>query len=170
MSRKHTKWLVVALGLVVAVLAAVVATTTEQTEAIAEPIPLDQIEGPRINAQEEKIAIKGYDPVAYFVEGRPVQGSPEFDYVWQDARWHFASQENRDLFASRPERYSPQYGGFCALGVAYGLGADIDPEAWSIVDGRLYLNYDMAARDEFRENLAANIAQADGVWSKLTAN
>ena len=92
------------------------------------------------NIDADQIAIHGYDPVAYFTEGQPMEGKSEFEYAWQDARWHFASAGNRDLFKANPVRYSPQYGGYCALGISAGEYADIDPNAWSIVDGKLYLN------------------------------
>ena len=97
-------------------------------------------EFPAYNVGADNIAIHGYDPVAYFTEGRPMKGKNELAYAWQDARWHFASAGNRDLFKANPDRYSPQYGGYCALGISAGEYADINPEAWSIVDGKLYLN------------------------------
>ena len=97
-------------------------------------------EFPAYNVDTDDIAIHGYDPVAYFTEGQPTKGREKFEYVWQDARWHFASAGNRDLFEANPVRYSPQYGGYCALGISAGEYADIDPNAWSIVDGKLYLN------------------------------
>src|SRR5262245_43490248 len=87
------------------------------------------------------LAIQGYDVVAYFTDGRPVRGTEAFTHRWQNAEWRFTSAEHRDAFAASPERYAPQYGGFCAYGVAQGYRVDIDPEAWRIVDGRLYLNY-----------------------------
>jgi hypothetical protein len=97
-------------------------------------------EFPAYNVDVDDVAIHGYDPVAYFTEGRPMKGKIELEYVWQDARWQFVSEENRNLFTANPDRYSPQYGGYCALGISAGEFADIDPEAWSIVDGKLYLN------------------------------
>ena len=97
-------------------------------------------EFPAYNVDTDDIAIHGYDPVAYFTEGQPTKGREKFEYVWQDARWFFASGGNRDLFEANPVRYSPQYGGYCALGISAGEYADIDPNAWSIVDGKLYLN------------------------------
>ena len=81
-------------------------------------------------------AIEGYDPVAYFTEGHPVEGESGFAHDWMDATWYFASAENRDQFAADPDRYAPQYGGYCAWAVARGYTAKIDPEAWKIVDGK----------------------------------
>ena len=84
-------------------------------------------------------AIKGYDPVAYFKQSAAVKGSPQFTTQWMGATWQFSSAENRDLFAANPEQYAPQYGGYCAYAVSEGHTASIDPEAWKIVDGKLYV-------------------------------
>ena len=89
--------------------------------------------GQLVNKDPSNIAIKGYDPVAYFTESRPVKGNPEFEYRWQEAKWLFSSASNRDLFAQNPERYAPQYGGFCAGAMAVGRMASIDPEAWALL-------------------------------------
>jgi len=119
------------------------------------------------DAWTDGLAIRGYDPVAYFTERRPVKGSAEFDYVWDEAHWHFASAENRDLFAADPERYAPQFGAYCAAAMVDGEAYAADPEAWTIIDGRLYLNYSPRHRDRWRQNLAENIARADAQWSAL---
>lgn len=113
------------------------------------------------------LAIKGYDPVAYFTEGRPVAGNRDFEYEWRDATWRFASAENRDRFAADPERYAPQYGGFCAWAVSQGQTAPIDPAAWRIVDGRLYLNYSAEVQQTWEEDVSGNIKRADANWPKL---
>jgi hypothetical protein len=120
-----------------------------------------------VSAEPNRVAIKGYDPVAYFTEGRPVPGKPDYQHVWQDAQWRFSSAANRDLFASSPDRYAPQYGGFCALGITNGMKAEVDPQAWTIVDGRLYLNYSQDARDRWRQNAMAHIKAADEKWTAL---
>ena len=86
------------------------------------------------------VALKGHDAVAYFTESKPIKGSGKHEFEWMGARWRFSSAENRDLFAKNPENFAPQYGGYCAYAVSQGITADIDPEAWKIVDGRLYLN------------------------------
>jgi hypothetical protein len=123
---------------------------------------------PRLAAQaadaQPRLAIKGYDPVSYFTPGKPTPGSADFSYEWDGSKWEFVDDSHRRLFESSPEAYAPQYGGHCAMGVALGRKAEIDPEAWAIVDGKLYLNYDKATRDEWRRNQAANIAQADRNW------
>ena len=91
------------------------------------------------NVDSEKVAIHCYDTVAYFTEGKPMRGTDEFEQVWEDARWQFASATNRELFKANPERYAPQFGGYCAGGLAVGEYADGDPKLFTIVDGKLYL-------------------------------
>lgn len=113
------------------------------------------------------LAIEGYDPVAYFEEGRPVEGKKSFTHEWNDATWRFASAENRDRFAADPERYAPQYGGYCAWAVAQGKTAGIDPDAWKIVDGKLYLNYNKKIQVQWEEDVPGNIAKGDANWPKL---
>jgi hypothetical protein len=89
------------------------------------------------------VAIKGYDAVAYFTEHKAVKGSEKFTYHWLGANWHFESAENRELFRREPVKYAPQYGGYCADGVSAGtITTNIDPKAWRIIDGKLYLSYD----------------------------
>jgi YHS domain-containing protein len=109
-------------------------------------------------------AIRGYDPVAYFSQGGPVKGSKQYTHAWRAATWHFASAENRDRFASEPEKYAPRYGGYCAYGVAQGYAVEIDPAAWSVVDGRLYLNYSLGIRDRWRKDIPGHIRSADANW------
>jgi YHS domain-containing protein len=111
-------------------------------------------------------AILGYDPVAYFTDGRATKGSPEFTKEWLGATWYFASVEHRDAFASEPIRYAPQYGGFCALGtVLEEASANIDPEAWRIVDGKLYLfSGGEGLEEDFDAAPAAVTAAADAKW------
>jgi len=96
---------------------------------------------PTARGDEARLAISGYDPVAYFTDGKPVPGLTEFELVWHDARWRFASAGHRDLFVGDPHRYAPQYDGYCAGGVSSDAPHKdtVDPEAWAIVDGKLYL-------------------------------
>jgi YHS domain-containing protein len=99
------------------------------------------------------VAIKGYDAVAYFTEHKAVKGSQEFAYRWLDASWYFSSAENRDRFKRDPVKYAPQYGGYCADGVSAGtITTNIDPNAWRIIDGKLYLSYDPGAADGLEKN------------------
>ncbi len=113
------------------------------------------------------IAIKGYDPVAYFTENRPVKGQKQHSVRWRDARWLFASEANRRAFVENPDRYAPQYGGFCAWAVAHGDRADIDPEQFTVHEGRLYLNYNARIQQKWSEDKAALIEAADEQWPKL---
>ena len=111
------------------------------------------------------IAIKGYDTVAYFTEGKAVMGKPDITYAWQDAQWHFTNVRHRDLFAADPERYAPQFGGFCSVGLTMGKQVAADPEQWTIVDGKLYIKYNKTFRDKWRQDKAAKIQKANMNWS-----
>jgi YHS domain-containing protein len=116
------------------------------------------------------VAIEGYDTVAYFTDGQATKGSEEFAYDWLGATWYFANAEHRDLFAEQPVRYAPQYGGHCSLGAAFGENtANIDPEAWSIVNGKLYLQYSKGGRDKWEQDSAKMIAAADQKWPEIKA-
>jgi len=115
-------------------------------------------------------AIKGYDPVAYFTQKKPVQGGANITYDWQGATWHFASADNRELFKQDPEKYAPQYGGWCAYGWAQGYPAKIEPEAWSIVDGKLYLNYSKSIQADWKKKQAGFIKTADKNWANARKN
>ena len=112
-------------------------------------------------------AIRGYDPVAYFTEERPVEGEAGITAEYMGATWRFASTENRDLFAADPEKYAPQYGGYCAWAVANNYTASIDPDAWTIRDGKLYLNYSKLVRARWALDKAGNIEAADRNWPGL---
>jgi YHS domain-containing protein len=114
-------------------------------------------------------AIRGYDPVAYFTQGRPVKGSKEFTHRWNGAEWRFASAENRARFAAAPEKYAPQYGGYCAFGVAGGYAVKIEPDAWSVVDGKLYLNYDRSVQASWKKDVPGYIRKADANWPAVLA-
>ncbi len=110
-------------------------------------------------------AIKGYDPVAYFVAGKPEKGEKDLIFEWKGAKWHFSTAENQRLFAENPEKYAPEYGGFCAYGLAQGYEVKIEPEAWAIVDGKLFLNYDLDVQKKWDADRAAFIQKADQNWS-----
>jgi hypothetical protein len=118
------------------------------------------------NIDSDNVAIHGYDTVAYFTEGKAVKGSGQFEHVWEDARWHFASAANRDLFTTNPDRYAPQYGGYCALGIAAGEFAHVDPEAWTIVDGKLYLNKSKKLMEIWRESTPTHLWISDHNWAE----
>ncbi len=112
-------------------------------------------------------AISGYDAVAYFTEGEPVEGSNQFSMQYKGAAWKFASQENLDLFQANPEAYAPQYGGYCAYAMAEGDTASTEPELWTIHDGKLYLNYSRRINARWKENMLEYIEQADRQWTEL---
>ena len=120
----------------------------------------------RINKGADDVAILGYDPVAYFTQSRPVKGSSEFSYQWQDATWHFASAKHRDLFAADPEKYAPQFGGHCAMALTENVIKVVDPEAWTISDGKLYLTFSQKGRVKFRKDIPGNIKKSEGNWAK----
>ncbi|EWY38374.1 hypothetical protein N825_12785 [Skermanella stibiiresistens SB22] len=113
------------------------------------------------------VAVGGYDPVAYFTKGQPVEGGKEFSTRWMDAEWRFASAENRDLFIKSPEKYAPQYGGYCAWAVAQGKTASGDPKLWKVVDGKLYLNYDQEIQQRWEKDIPGHIASADHNWPSV---
>jgi YHS domain-containing protein len=115
-------------------------------------------------------AIEGYDPVAYFNDDQPVEGDSDYLYEWMGATWYFASAENRDLFVADPEKYAPQYGGYCAWAVSQGYTAKIDPQAWTIVDDKLYLNYSKDVRTQWSQDVRGNISKADDNWPAIRAD
>ena len=113
---------------------------------------------------EGGIAIDGTDPVAYFTEGRAVAGTSDHETLWLGATWRFSSAANRAAFEADPEAYAPQYGGWCAWAVAEGYTASTVPEAWAIVDGRLYLNFSRRVQRRWERDVPGNIARADANW------
>jgi len=115
------------------------------------------------------VAIRGADTVAYFTEGKPVQGSDEFTTRWNGATWKFASQKHLDLFIENPEKYAPQYGGYCAYGVAQNNLVKIEPENWTIVDGKLYLNFNDGLQKKWEGAIKGYIAEADKKLQSLLA-
>ncbi len=116
-----------------------------------------------ISTNQDGLAIDGYDAVAYVTEGGPKAGSADFEHEWGGARWRFASAENRDRFAGGPQRYAPQYGGHCAFGASMGKAMPGSPQAWKVVDGRLFLNHDKMVRFVWGL-IPGRIAKADQSW------
>ena len=114
------------------------------------------------------VAIRGTDPVSYFKENRAVKGSPSFTATYKGSVFRFASAANRDEFSAAPERYAPQYGGFCAYAVAMGYKASIDPDAFTIVDGRLYLNYNKPTEVLWRKDIPGYIRKGDANWPAVS--
>ena len=119
---------------------------------------------------EDGLAIRGYDPVAYFTDGRPVAGDPAYTAEWQGATWRFASAGHRNMFLAEPEKYAPQYGGFCAWAVAAkGKLYSTQPDNWTIHDGRLFLNYNDDIQARFEADIPGFIAEADRRWPQIMA-
>jgi YHS domain-containing protein len=115
------------------------------------------------------VAVQGYDMVAYFTQNAAVKGSPGFSYEWKGVRWQFASAQNRDAFAKEPARYAPAFGGYCAYGVSRGYAVDIDPEAFAIESGTLYLNYSKSVQRTWNTDRAGYIDKARQQWPKVLA-
>lgn len=109
-------------------------------------------------------AIYGYDTVAYFTLNKAVKGNKKITYEWRGAEWHFSSEENRDMFKADPEKYAPQYGGYCAYAMSDGRLVGIDEDAFTIHEGKLYLNYSNSVMKEWRSNMAQYIKEADALY------
>jgi hypothetical protein len=120
-----------------------------------------------VNKDGSGVAIKGYDPVAYFTQSKPVKGSASFTHQWMNSTWWFVSADDRDEFARTPEKYAPQYGGYCAYGVSQGHAVNIDPEAWAVIDGKLYLNYSKGVKKTWSEAIPKHIEEANRNWPGL---
>jgi YHS domain-containing protein len=119
---------------------------------------------------EKGVALDGQDVVAYFTKSAVVEGNQQFSLKWGGTTWLFSSAQNRDLFAKNPIKYAPQYGGYCAKAAASGVLATTVPTAWNIREGKLYLNYSAAAQQEWKQDTATKIAQADKNWPKILNN
>lgn len=116
---------------------------------------------------EGGIAIDGSDAVAYFTEGAPVAGSAEHEVMWKGATWRFASEANRAAFEADPTAYAPQYGGYCAFALAQGYIAPTVPAAWTIHEGKLYLNFSRRVRRQWERDIPGNIARGDANWPDI---
>ena len=119
--------------------------------------------------EKDGAAIRGYDPVAYFSDGKPVKGLAQHKAQYKGSTFHFASKANHDAFAANPAKYAPQYGGYCAFGVSGGYKAAIDPAAFTIVDGKLYLNYNRDVQKKWGADIRGYVAKADKNWPSVSA-
>lgn len=137
-----------------------IATDTDEMDDSTEALPTVAL---KIYAEDD-IALGGTDPVAYFEQGQPVEGMADFETEWAGVTWRFANADHRDRFLSNPEQYAPQYGGFCAWAVAEGYTAPTSPDAWAIVDDKLYLNYDQRIQERWQQDIPGNIEKADANW------
>lgn len=140
------------------IIAVLLVTGTGQAYAEA---PINTLEKALFGYKPSGIAIRGYDPVAYFTEGKPVEGVSEYATEWMGATWLFASPEHLNNFLEQPQSYAPQYGGYCAYGVSQSYLVKVDPEQWTIVDDKLYLNYDEAVQKKWQKDIPGFIAKGD---------
>ena len=111
-------------------------------------------------------AIDGFDAVAYFTNAKPVKGAKDIVYEWKGATWYFSSEENKAAFVQNPEKYAPQYGGYCAYGWSNGYAAKTEGNAWTIVDNKLYLNYSLKIRTTWEKDIPGYITKADAAYQK----
>ena len=132
---------------------------------LAEP-PVNTLKSSLFGGRTDT-AINGYDPVAYFTVGKPAKGLDTLAFDWMGAKWKFASQANLDLFKSNPEKYAPQYGGYCAYGVVQGALVKVEPEQFTVRDGKLYLNFDADIQAKWLKDPAGFIKQADAKYPVL---
>ena len=120
-----------------------------------------------VNATVTGLALRGVDPVSYFTNGAPQDGSIAITEVHNGATYRFVTEENRDLFKQTPDKSLPQYGGYCAFGTAMGVKVDGDPDLWKIVDGKLYLNLAPSIQERWNKDIPGFIATADDKWGEL---
>lgn len=120
-----------------------------------------------LNVTRTGLALRGYDPVAYFTVGKPTPGLYDITAEYKGATYRFASEESRAEFLRDPERYLPQYGGYCAFGTAMGKKVDGDPQVWRIVDGKLYLNLARRVAEIWQKDIPGNIKQANANWERI---
>lgn len=120
-----------------------------------------------LNVDAKSVAIKGHDVVAYFTVGAPTAGKAEFSAVHNGATYLFASAANRDVFKSNPDKYAPQFGGFCAMGAALDKKLDGDPTAWRVIDNKLYLNVNKDVQKKWIEDIPGNLTKANASWPKI---
>jgi hypothetical protein len=142
------------------ILAAIAAFLLQRDIARAQQAPKPQV----FAEFRSKLALDGYDPVAYFKTGKPQKGNPTHGLSWNGATWHFASAENKSAFEAGPAAFAPQFGGYCAWAVSQGYTAKGDPSAWRIVDGKLYLNYNASVQKTWERDIPSNIAKGERNW------
>ena len=118
----------------------------------------------------DDLAIKGYDAVSYFTNGKTMKGNVSFTYKWHGKTWYFSNRENLDLFATGPKKYAPQYDGYCAWAMSEERMARTDPDVWQIINGKLYLNCSRSAHEKWSRDIPGNIRKADANWLKFTGD
>lgn len=120
-----------------------------------------------LNADADGRALRGFDAVAYFAAEGAVKGDAKYEYAWNGAKWLFSSEENMKKFQADPAAYAPQFGGYCSYAVSEGYTADGDPEAWKIVDGKLYLNYNKQVKEKWEQNQTERIQKGSSNWQEF---
>jgi len=120
-----------------------------------------------INVTTNDVAIHGYDPVSYFTKGKATKGKEMYSATYEGAIYKFSSKSNRDKFKSNPDKYAPQFGGYCAMGVVLNQKLDVDPNAWYIADNKLYLNLNKTVQKKWMEDVSGNIDTADRTWNGI---
>ena len=121
----------------------------------------------KVNATTENVAIKGFDTVAFFTVNAPIEGKAEFSHDWNGAKWYFSSAENLEKFKAGPDRFAPQFGGYCSWAVSHGYTADGDPNAWKIVDGKLLLNYNRKVKEKWEAEQPKLIEDGRKNWAEF---
>jgi YHS domain-containing protein len=144
---------------ILALLASMIVAACAATPGkVSQTRPVDELN------LRQGVALKGYDPVAYYADGAPTAGDPAFTYQWQGATWQFSTAEHREAFKADPASYAPQFGGYCAFAVSRGTTADADPQQWAIVDGKLYVNNNAFAKKLWDQDRPGNIVAGDANW------
>jgi len=118
--------------------------------------------------ETDGVALRGYDPVAYFASAEPQKGQAQYSYEYKGSKFYFASDANRRAFMAMPEKYAPQFGGYCAFGTAQGYKVSTQPDAFAIVKDKLYLNYDKKVQGIWRQDVPGNIAKAEKNWPEVS--
>jgi YHS domain-containing protein len=145
----------------------VLAVLGGMTVATVPAFAYDETSSSPVNVDKAGLALRGYDPVAYFKSGKPTQGLPKFSARYEGATYHFASGKDRDAFKADPAKYAPAFGGYCAMGAVMNKKLDGDPNVWRIVDGHLYLNVGKPAQTKWLEDVPGNIQKATTNWPSI---
>ena len=120
-----------------------------------------------LNLDKTGLALQGYDPVAFFVENKPIKGRPELRTYYQGAAYYFANLQDKKLFEAEPQKYAPAFGGYCAFGVSRNKLVEVDVNAFQVVNGRLLLQYSKGVQNDFNKNAMENLQKADRYWPVL---
>lgn len=150
--------------LVVLVLGCASGQDEQQAPVVEATKPAESTAIYDINKDEQGLALRGNDAVAYYTDGKPIAGKAEYSYKWHDAEWRFASAENRDLFAAKPEQYAPSNGGWCTFGIVLRKKFDGDPQVWAIEDDQLYIFLNEEVRGKFLQDKEGNLQKVGSNW------